>query len=312
MQRHTQLMYTSCGWFFDDISGIETVQIIAYAARVLQLAKEILGEQAAGLEPAFLARLAEAKSNEASAGDGAEIYKACVATMELGLEAGGGALRHQFGLLVVCRGDGSFLLSRAAHLLRHLHFRARAAGAGTGAHCQRHHGAAAELFLRGFALRRPEHYGCRKGLHRSRMPRHLKPLPRRPTEQVQRAVFPEVIRLLDREYGHVDYSLTSLFTDEQRRIVQLILNSTLWDIENSLTTHLRRSRQPAALSLAGGAAEAAGAHSGGGIRDQRGTAARARDRSDRHCADAVVSDRWPRPTRCRWRRPRSATLPTSG
>ena len=39
MQRHAQLMYTSCGWFFDDISGIETVQIIAYAARVLQLAR---------------------------------------------------------------------------------------------------------------------------------------------------------------------------------------------------------------------------------------------------------------------------------
>ena len=39
MQRHAQLMYTSCGWFFDDISGIETVQIIAYAARVLQLAE---------------------------------------------------------------------------------------------------------------------------------------------------------------------------------------------------------------------------------------------------------------------------------
>jgi hypothetical protein len=55
-------------------------------------------------------------------------------------------------------------------------------------------------------------------------------------EQVLRANFPEVIRLLDRYYGHVDYSLTSLFTDEQRRILQLILNSTLWDIENSLTT----------------------------------------------------------------------------
>ena len=53
---------------------------------------------------------------------------------------------------------------------------------------------------------------------------------------MQRADFPEVIRLLDRYYGHADYSLTSLFTDEQRRIVQLILNSTLWDIENSLTT----------------------------------------------------------------------------
>ena len=44
MQRHAQLMYTSCGWFFDDIAGIETVQVIAYAARVLQLA-------AAGLWP---------------------------------------------------------------------------------------------------------------------------------------------------------------------------------------------------------------------------------------------------------------------
>jgi len=53
---------------------------------------------------------------------------------------------------------------------------------------------------------------------------------------VQRADFPEVIRLLDRFYGHMDYSLTSLFTDEQRRIVQIILNATLADIESSLTT----------------------------------------------------------------------------
>jgi hypothetical protein len=55
-------------------------------------------------------------------------------------------------------------------------------------------------------------------------------------EQVAQADFPDVIRLIDRFYGHVDYSLTSLFTDEQRRIVQLILNSTLWDIESSLRT----------------------------------------------------------------------------
>jgi hypothetical protein len=79
MQRHAQLMYTSCGWFFDDISGIETVQIIAYAARVLQLAKELLASRpraGAGVSGA----MAEAKSNVASAGDGAQIYKACVAT----------------------------------------------------------------------------------------------------------------------------------------------------------------------------------------------------------------------------------------
>src|SRR5581483_6779168 len=75
MQRHAQLMYTSCGWFFDDISGIETVQVIAYAARALQLARELFGERAGGLEPAFLKRLSEAKSNVASAGDGSRIYR---------------------------------------------------------------------------------------------------------------------------------------------------------------------------------------------------------------------------------------------
>jgi len=87
---------------------------------------------------------------------------------------------------------------------------------------------------------------------------------------VLRADFPEVIRLLDRYYGHVDYSLTSLFTDEQRRIVQLILNSTLWNIESSLTTiyedhasllhYLSQAGlpKPPALTLAAGFAVNAG------------------------------------------------------
>ncbi len=42
MQRHAMLMFTSCGWFFDEISGIETVQVIQYAARALQLANEFV------------------------------------------------------------------------------------------------------------------------------------------------------------------------------------------------------------------------------------------------------------------------------
>ncbi len=89
-------------------------------------------------------------------------------------------------------------------------------------------------------------------------------------EQVQRADFPDVIRLLDRYYGHVDYSLTSLFTDDQRRIVRLILNSTLWDIEKSLTSiyedhasllhYLSQAGlpKPPALALAAGFAVNAG------------------------------------------------------
>ncbi len=89
LERHTQLMYTSCGWFFDEISGIETVQIIAYAGRVLQLATKLFGAPGAALEDQFLAILSQAKSNVPELGDGAEVYRRYVTGMKIGLEAVG-------------------------------------------------------------------------------------------------------------------------------------------------------------------------------------------------------------------------------
>ena len=86
LERHAQLMYTSCGWFFDEISGIETVQIIAYAGRVLQLAAKLFGEPGVALEAAFLNILAKAKSNLPEVGDGAELYRRYVAGIRIGLE----------------------------------------------------------------------------------------------------------------------------------------------------------------------------------------------------------------------------------
>ena len=86
LERHTQLMYTSCGWFFDEISGIETVQIIAYAGRVLQLAADLFGDAGRELEPRFLDILAQAKSNIPEIGDGAEVYRRYVTGMKIGLE----------------------------------------------------------------------------------------------------------------------------------------------------------------------------------------------------------------------------------
>ena len=60
MQRNSMLMHTSCGWFFDEISGIETVQVMQYAAKAMQYAKEITGEN---LEPGYLDFLESAPSN---------------------------------------------------------------------------------------------------------------------------------------------------------------------------------------------------------------------------------------------------------
>lgn len=71
MQRNSLLMFTSCGWFFSDLSGIETVQIMRYASRVIDLSAAL------GLPSArtrFLEMIAEARSNVQEFGNGADIY----------------------------------------------------------------------------------------------------------------------------------------------------------------------------------------------------------------------------------------------
>jgi len=75
MQRHAQLMFTSCGWFFNDLAGIETVQILRYAGRAVELA----ARRGRALEKEFLARLAAARSNRPEAGTGRDIFAAEVA-----------------------------------------------------------------------------------------------------------------------------------------------------------------------------------------------------------------------------------------
>jgi alpha-amylase/alpha-mannosidase (GH57 family) len=75
LQRMLLLMYTSCGWFFNDISGIETIQILKYAGRALDLMAQL------GLPSArarFLEILAEAKSNRPEMGTGADIFERLV------------------------------------------------------------------------------------------------------------------------------------------------------------------------------------------------------------------------------------------
>ena len=72
IQRQSMLMYTSCGWFFSEISGIETVQIMKYAARVMQLAKSFIKKD---LEQKFLEILSEAQSNLPEYGTGKDVYE---------------------------------------------------------------------------------------------------------------------------------------------------------------------------------------------------------------------------------------------
>jgi hypothetical protein len=87
LQRYLMLMYTSCGWFFDDLSGIETVQVIQYAGRALQLAGQLFSED---LSTPFLELLAKARSNLPEQGDGRSIYERYVQPAMVDLEKGRG------------------------------------------------------------------------------------------------------------------------------------------------------------------------------------------------------------------------------
>ena len=92
LQRYLMLMYTSCGWFFDDLSGIETVQVIQYAGRALQLAGQLFADD---LATPFLDLLAQARSNIPEQGDGRAIYERYVAARDGGSGKSRRSLRGQ-------------------------------------------------------------------------------------------------------------------------------------------------------------------------------------------------------------------------
>ncbi|MEA3508096.1 MAG: DUF3536 domain-containing protein [Synergistota bacterium] len=82
MQRHCMLMYTSCGWFFDDVSGIETIQVLRYASRALQLAAELSGDSP---ESEFVDILAGAVCNRPGLANGAKVYERYVSPARIDL-----------------------------------------------------------------------------------------------------------------------------------------------------------------------------------------------------------------------------------
>ncbi|MGH9617767.1 MAG: DUF3536 domain-containing protein, partial [Acidobacteriaceae bacterium] len=236
MERHLQLMYTSCGWFFDDLAGIETVQVISYAGRVLQLAAELFGDDGAALEPAFLERLAVAKSNDGGdPANGADIYRKSVLAQKIGLEQVGAhyAIISMFEpqpettplfCYDVHRNSGE-LLSMGRR--RFGYGRAEISSQVTLEH---------EDVL--FAVL----YGGDQNLSAAVLPAdsitegEFHDFTTRMQEAILCGDFAEGARVFSREFDSNFYSLTSLFRDEQRRIFRQLLDTTLADMEGTLRT----------------------------------------------------------------------------
>ncbi|WP_427158227.1 DUF3536 domain-containing protein [Aliinostoc sp. HNIBRCY26] len=100
MQRHALLMFTSCGWFFEELSRPEGTQILRYAARALELAEDVAGVQ---LEKGFIKRLSAAPSNVETFKHGAEVYRQLVQTAQISFKQ----VAAHYAITSIFNGQGS-------------------------------------------------------------------------------------------------------------------------------------------------------------------------------------------------------------
>jgi alpha-amylase/alpha-mannosidase (GH57 family) len=226
LQRHAMLMYTSCGWFFDELSGIETVQVIQYAGRALQLARDLLNLD---LEPPFLDRLAQARSNLPEHRDGRHIYEKFVRPAIVDREKVGAhyAVSSLFEDYPDTAHVYSFTCERedrqewSAGKARLLVGRAKVTFEITGN---------SDVLTFGVLHLGDHNINCGVRIHQGA--ESYQHLVQEMRDSFERADFPEIIRLMDRNFGESSYSLKNLFRDEQRKVLNQILASTHEDVEN--------------------------------------------------------------------------------
>lgn len=221
MQRQALLMFTSCGWFFAEISGLETVQVMKYAARAAQLARDATGVD---LEPILEHALARAPSNRELHGDGRRVYEALVKPSVVTLDglaahlaiastvretpAEGGVFCYRYrleGRRAAQSGPATLTLGRM-----------RIEGAITREsadvlYCVLHFGAA----------------DFRCGIAPYRGPAHHAEVDGALFAKLERVSFARVLREIDRFFPGRDYALRDLFLDERRRVARALLEGTL-------------------------------------------------------------------------------------
>ena len=225
LQRHAMLMYTSCGWFFDELSGIETVQVIEYAGRVVQLAEQIFDIR---IEDEFLSRLELAKSNLSEYGDGANIYRKYVKPSIVDLEKVGA--HYSISSLFAPYTERTDIFS---YTVKRTHYHTGDAGKLRMAVGQARFTSKVtqESELLNFWVVHFGDHNVAGGVQKAVDSNSYHELFESIGESFNRIDIPEVVRLLDRRFGEKTYSLRSLFRDEQRRIVRIILSSTVAEAE---------------------------------------------------------------------------------
>ena len=222
MQRHAMLMYTSCGWFFDDVAGIETVQIIQYAGRAIQIARDTLGFDA---EYAFIERLADAQSNKPKVGTGRDVYAVHVepAVVQLADIAAHAAIASLFERRKTRTGT-VFCYDAPVHIELDLHAgrtRFRTGRVDVRSRITERSGAF------DFAVvHLGDHVVCGGVLPAGELA-NTEGFAREASDAFDRADFLSLLGIIERTFGGTTYSLGSLLADAQRDITARLLEGTV-------------------------------------------------------------------------------------
>jgi hypothetical protein len=238
LQRHLMLMYTSCGWFFDELSGLETVQSIQYSGRAVQLAQSLFNDPK--IEEEYLNKLAAAHSNIPEQGDGKRIYESYVRPAIIDLNKVGAhyAISSLFESYPPQSETYCYEINQEDHTMlssgksRVSFGRIRVTSEITRESSRVTFG----------AVHLGDHY-VTGGVREFRDEQGYKEMAEKITKAFEGGDFTDLVRAVDAAFGSVSYSLKLLFRDEQRKILRIILNSALEEAESSYR-QLYDSRAP--------------------------------------------------------------------
>jgi len=219
LQRFAMLMYTSCGWFFSDLSGIETVQVMKYAARVMDL----IGELEADVpRDAFLEVMAQAESNIPEHGNGAEVFRSMAEVSRISPRS----LAAHLGISWLVAEDLEREVAAGYHYVREL-ARKESRGRITLATCRLTLESLATGSRHDFSLA-AMHFGgidfyCA-----------LKPYPgdarfksasRRLWSRFSGASLPQLLRQVERDFGPEEFGLDNVLPGGRRRIAEVMFGN---------------------------------------------------------------------------------------
>lgn len=243
MQRHAQLMFTSCAWFFDELSGIETVQVLGYAGRAIQLAAEIA---MVNLEASFLQQLSEARSNLAEQGDGAKVYNMHVVPQAVDLSR----LVAHYAVSSLFS-DYSERTRVHAYLVDQIdaHYKSLGRSKLAVGKVRVVSEVTREHQVLSFGVLHMGDHNLSGGVREFQGAPEYEQMCDEVLGAFSRADMPEALRLLDKHFLELTYSLRSLFRDEQRRVLDVIVGSAMTDAEG-LSGRLYEAHSPLLRYLA--------------------------------------------------------------